>query len=67
MTLKEANSRIGQIVQNSKTQTNYRLVGISKRWSNQGIFFQAELEDLKADRSICVCRLDDITGGGNEI
>lgn len=65
MTVKEANSHLGEIVRDKRTRAEYILVGIAKRWCNQGIFYQAELEDLKANSSICICRLDDITGGGN--
>ena len=60
MTVKEANEHLRRTVRNKKTSIKYLLTGITKRWSNQGVFFQAELKDLKANDSVCVCRVDDL-------
>lgn len=40
--------------------TDYLLTGAIFRRGKQGFFYQAELQDLKQERSIIIARLDDI-------
>lgn len=43
----------------------YLLTGCTLRKNEKGFFYQAELQDLKNNKSVIICRLEDVkTKGG---
>lgn len=43
----------------------YLLTGCTLRKNEKGFFYQAELQDLKNNKSVLICRLEDVkTKGG---
>ncbi len=41
----------------------YLLTGCTLRKSEKGFFYQAELQDLKNNKSVIICRLEDVKIG----
>lgn len=62
MTEREIKTNLNQLVVHQKTGVKYRLTGgIIRRKKDTGQYwYQGELQDLKAEHSVMICRLEDI-------
>lgn len=62
MTEKEIKANLNRAVVHAQSNTQYRLTGATIR--RDGIsgkyWYQAELQDLKAPRSVRICKLEDV-------
>jgi hypothetical protein len=54
------NKRVRYVNQQAGVDTDYILTGAIFRRGKEGFFYQAELQDLKNQKSILICSLDKI-------
>lgn len=57
---KNLNQRVRLRSERLGIDTEYLLTGAIFRKGKQGFFYQAELQDLKQQRSILICKLEEI-------
>ncbi len=60
MQIEEVKRNLNRIVVYKDVPDTYRLTACILRRGEKGIFYQAELQDVKAKNSVLICRLEDI-------
>lgn len=55
------NKHVRYVNKQANIDTDYILSGAIFRKGDKGFYYQAELQDLKNNKSILICSLDDIT------
>lgn len=65
MKLEEVKFHLGKEVSliTRSGETAYLLTGCTLRKNEKGFFYQAELQDLKNNKSVLICRLEDVKIG----
>lgn len=65
MKLEEVKFNLGKEVSliTRSGETTYLLTGCTLRKNEKGFFYQAELQDLKNNKSVLICRLEDVKIG----
>lgn len=61
MTEREIKANLNRVVAHGPSGMKYRLTGATIRpGKDGGYWYQAELQDLRAERSVRICRLEDV-------
>lgn len=71
MKIEEIKRNLNKIVHYKDSRNNidsdYLFTGCILRRGKNGFYYQAELQDMKSERTILICKLDDVQAVGSEV